>query len=260
MGKAGGPTVRSPRFPRANSRDLTGRSIVATGATTKTVLIVDDDRNVVKLCRLYLERDGFQVISAYDGMRGLELSRESSPDLIVLDLMLPLMDGRDVCRAIREESAVPIIMLTAMVEEDDTLVGLGLGADDYVTKPFSPRELAARVQAVLRRTDRDPNVGPPVICSGGIRVDMARRAASIGGVEVKLTPTEFRLLALFASEPDRVFSRDQIIDRVLGYDFEGFDRTVDAHVSGLRRKMGTVPGGAKRIQTVYGSGYKLTDA
>ena len=228
--------------------------------TAKTVLIVDDDLNVVKLCRLYLERDGYQVISAHDGTEGLALAREAAPDLIVLDLLLPLMDGRDVCRTLRQESAVPIIMLTAMVEELELLAGLALGADDYVTKPFSPRELAARVGAVLRRTNRELMDGQPVICSGDIQVDLRRRAASVAGVEVKLTPTEFRLLALFASEPDRVFSRDQIIDRVLGDGFDGFDRTVDAHVSGLRRKLDAVPGGSKHIQTVYGSGYKLSDA
>ena len=236
------------------------QSIVANPGAGKTVLVVDDDQNVVELCRLYLERDGYRVISAYDGMQGLALAREAAPDLVVLDLMLPLLDGRNVCRTLRDESPVPIIMLTAMVEEDDRLLGLEIGADDYVTKPFSPRELAARVRAVLRRTDRDALAGPPVVCAGNIRVDLSRRAASIGSVEIKLTPTEFRLLALLAGEPDRVFSRDQIIDRVLGYDFEGFDRTVDAHVSGLRRKLDAVPGGSKRIQTVYGSGYKLGHA
>ena len=230
---------------------------MASGGAASTILVVDDDRNVVELCRLYLERDGYQVIAAYDGLQGLDLAREAVPDLVVLDLMLPLLDGRDVCRTLREESVVPIIMLTAMDEEDDRLAGLGLGADDYVTKPFSPRELAARVRAVLRRTERDMQAGPPVICRGNIRVDWSRRAAPIAGVDMALTPTEFRLLALLAREPGRVFSRDQIIDRVFGYDFEGFDRTVDAHVSGLRRKLGVVPDGAKYIQTVYGSGYKL---
>ncbi len=230
---------------------------MASGGAASTILVVDDDRNVVELCRLYLERDGYQVIAAYDGLQGLDLAREAVPDLVVLDLMLPLLDGRDVCRTLREESVVPIIMLTAMAEEDDRLAGLGLGADDYVTKPFSPRELAARVRAVLRRTECDMQAGPPVICRGNIRVDWSRRAASIAGVDMALTPTEFRLLALLAREPGRVFSRDQIIDRVFGYDFEGFDRTVDAHVSGLRRKLGVVPDGAKYIQTVYGSGYKL---
>ena len=243
---------------------------MASGGAASTILVVVDDRNVVELCRLYLERDGYQVIAAYDGLQGLDLAREAVPDLVVLDLMLPLLDGRDVCRTLREESVVPIIMLTAMAEEDDRLAGLGLGADDYVTKPFSPRELAARVRAVLRRTERDMQAGPPayrserdmqagppVICRGNIRVDWSRRAASIAGVDMALTPTEFRLLALLAREPGRVFSRDQIIDRVFGYDFEGFDRTVDAHVSGLRRKLGVVPDGAKYIQTVYGSGYKL---
>ena len=225
------------------------------------ILVVDDDPNVVKLVQLYLERDGHEVLTASDGVTGLELAREEQPSLIVLDLMLPRMDGMEVCRTLRAESAVPIVMLTAMVEEDDRLAGLDLGADDYVTKPFSPRELAARVRAVLRRTARDQdNIGPGLLESGPFAVDLRQRTVSVDGTAIALTPTEFRLLSLLVREPGRTFTREQIIDRVFGYDFDGFDRTVDAHMSSLRRKVDAVPGTAKRIQTVYGSGYRLSNA
>jgi DNA-binding response OmpR family regulator len=224
------------------------------------ILVVDDDSNVVKLVRLYLERDGHEVLTASDGVAGLEMARDEQPDLIVLDLMLPRMDGMEVCRTLRAESLVPIVMLTAMVEEDDRLAGLDLGADDYVTKPFSPRELAARVRAVLRRTARDQdNEGSGLLESGPFTVDIRQRTVGVDGTQITLTPTEFRLIALLVREPGRTFTREQIIDRVFGYDFDGFDRTVDAHMSSLRRKVDAVPGTAKRIQTVYGSGYRLNN-
>ena len=222
------------------------------------ILVVDDDPNVVELVRLYLERDGHEVLIANDGVAGLEMARAELPDLIVLDLMMPRMDGMEVCRTLRAESSVPVVMLTAMVEEDDRLAGLDLGADDYVTKPFSPRELAARVRAVLRRTARDrDNTGPDLLESGRFAVDLRQRTVRVAGTPVTLTPTEFRLIALLVREPGRTFTREQIIDRVFGYDFDGFDRTVDAHMSSLRRKVDAVPGTAKQIQTVYGSGYRL---
>jgi DNA-binding response OmpR family regulator len=225
------------------------------------ILVVDDDPNVVKLVQLYLERDGHEVLTASDGVAGLERVREELPDLIVLDLMMPRMDGMEVCRTIRAESSVPVVMLTAMVEEDDRLAGFDLGADDYMTKPFSPRELAARVRAVLRRTARDrDDAGPGTLESGPFAVDLRQRTVSVAGTPVTLTPTEFRLIALLVREPGRTFTREQIIDRVFGYDFDGFDRTVDAHMSSLRRKVDAVPGSAKRIQTVYGSGYRLNNA
>lgn len=224
------------------------------------ILVVDDDPNVVKLVQLYLERDGHEVLTANDGLTGLEMTREEQPSLIVLDLMLPGMDGIEVCRTLQAESSVPVIMLTAMVEEDDRLAGLELGADDYVTKPFSPRELAARVRAVLRRTVRDrADTGPGLLESGPFVVDQGQRTVSVDGAPITLTPTEFRLIALLVREPGRTFTREQIIDRVFGYDFDGFDRTVDAHMSSLRRKVDAVPGTAKRIQTVYGSGYRLNN-
>ena len=226
-----------------------------------TVLVVEDDPNVAQLVRLYLERDGYRVISASDGATGLTLAREEQPSLVVLDVMLPRLNGMEVCRTLRRESSVPVVMLTARVEEEDRLMGLDLGADDYVTKPFSPRELAARVRAVLRRSARDGAAnGPATMSVGLIVVDQRARRATVGGREVQLTPTEFRLLALLVGQPGRTFSRDEIIGRVFGDDFDGFDRTVDAHVSSLRRKLAAVPGGAKLIQTVYGSGYRLNSA
>ena len=225
----------------------------------RTVLVVDDDPNVVELARLYLERDGHRVLTASDGAEALTLAREEQPNLIVLDLMLPRLSGLDVCRALREESEVPVIMLTARVEEDDRLAGLELGADDYVTKPFSPRELAARVRAVLRRSGSDGTApGPSPLSAGSVELDQQYRCVRVNGAEVRLTPTEFRLLALLMRQPGRTFTRDEIIDRVLDDDFDGFDRTVDAHVSSLRRKLGSVDSKAARlIQTVYGSGYRL---
>ena len=225
-----------------------------------TVLIVEDDPHVVELVRLYLDQDGHRVITAGDGLEGLRLAREARPDLIVLDLMLPALDGLEVCRMVREESAVPIIILTARVEEEDQLVGLDLGADDYVPKPFSPRELAARVRAVLRRTALDElDQGPAELSWGSCRVNLRNRSAYLEETRLHLTPTEFRLLALLMGEPGRTFTREQIIQRVFGYDFDGFDRTVGAHISSLRRKLEPESGNPRYIQTVYGVGYKLGD-
>ena len=226
-----------------------------------TVLIVEDDPDTVNLVRLYLRRDGYKVLSAPDGREGLKLAQDAGPDLVVLDLMLPGMDGLEVCRELRRDSNVPIIMLTARVEEEDRLEGLNLGADDYVTKPFSPRELAARVRAVLRRTTRDAaEEGPLRLVVGDITVDLEKRTVQSGEDRVKLTPTEYRLLVLLMREPGRTFSRDQIIDRVFGYDFDGFDRTVDAHVSNLRSKVEADPDKPRYLQTVYGVGYRFGDA
>ena len=224
------------------------------------VLIVEDDPETVELVSLYLRRDGYRVLSASDGLDGLRLAREAQPDLVILDLMLPGLDGMEVGRILREESDVPIIILTARVEEEDRLAGLELGADDYVTKPFSPRELAARVKAVLRRSANDRfDQGPSQLVYDQLAVDLRKRSVHVGVQRVGLTPTEFRLLAMMVREPGRVFTRDQIIDRVLGYDFEGFDRTVDAHVSSLRRKLEAVMGDRRHIHTVYGVGYRFGD-
>lgn len=225
----------------------------------KTVVIVEDDRDTAEIVRLYLARDGHRVLVAHDGERGLALARESAPDLVVLDLMLPGIDGMQICRTLRAESDVPIVMLTARVGEDDRLAGLDLGADDYVIKPFSPRELAARVRAVLRRTALDPlEQGPSELRSGEVWASVYQRAIEVDGKGVKLTPTEFRLLIMFLREPGRTFSRDEIIRRAFFDEFDGFDRTVDAHVSNLRRKLLEA---GRYVETVYGMGYRwLADA
>ena len=224
---------------------------------SSTVLIVEDDPATIELVRLYLERDGHKVIAATDGLEGLRLAREEDPDLVVLDLMLPSLDGMGVCRILRDESNVPIIMLTARAGEEDRLAGLDQGADDYITKPFSPRELAARVRAVLRRVARDAmEEGPAELAWGAIRVDLRHRTVYVENAQVELTPTEFRMLTLLMREPGRTFSRDQIIDRVFGYDFDGFDRTVDVHVSNLRRKLGKTRTDLAilRLSTVWDTG------
>ncbi len=226
-----------------------------------TVLIVEDDPHAVELVRLYLDRDGHRVLTAADGIDGLRQAREASPDLVVLDVMLPGLNGLEVCRTLRAESQVPIVMLTARVEEEDRLTGLDLGADDYVTKPFSPRELAARVRAVLRRSARDESdAGAGELTYQKVRLKLRERTVNVGDTPVRLTPTEFRLLALMMREPGRVFTRDLIIERAFGYDFEGFDRTVDAHVSSLRRKLEAGSDKVRYIHTIYGVGYKFGDA
>ena len=225
------------------------------------ILIIEDDPDTTELIRLYLVRDGHQVLTASDGVQGLRLAQEDAPDLIVLDLMLPRMDGLEVCRRVRQNSQTPIIMLTARVEEEDRLGGLDMGADDYVTKPFTPRELAARVRAVLRRAARDAmDRGPSFISYEGINVDIRSQQTSIDGALLSLTRTEFRLLVTFLREPGRVSSREEIISKVYGYDFEGFDRAVDSHVHNLRRKLNTASGNLRYIHTAYGSGYRFGDA
>ena len=224
----------------------------------KRVLVVDDDAKAVELVRLYLNRDGYRVLSAYNGTEGLRLAREAHPDLVVLDLMLPGMDGLEVCRTLRSESEVPIIMLTARTTEEDKLAGLDLGADDYLTKPFSPKELAARVRAVLRRLPEETlHRGPVEIKHGELALNFLKHEASLAGVPLHLTPIEFKLLGVLAREPGRVFNRAQLIEKVLGYDFEGFDRTIDVHILNLRRKLKSETGNRGYIRTVYGAGYKL---
>ena len=221
----------------------------------KKVLVVDDDVKTVELVRLYLNRDGYQVLTAYDGVEALRLARESYPDLIVLDLMLPDIDGLEVCRTLRHESDVPIIMLTARTTDQDKLMGLDLGADDYVTKPFSPKELAARVRAVLRRLPGER--GPEEIKSGELSMNFATHEAWFAGISLSLTSVEFKLLGILAKEPGRVFSRANLIEEALGYDFEGFDRTIDVHILNLRRKLEPDPSHPIYIKTVYGVGYKF---
>ena len=224
--------------------------------TGKRVLVVDDDAKTVELVKLYLKRDGYRVFTAYDGIEALRLARESRPDLIVLDLMLPGIDGLQICRTLRAESDIPIIMLTARTTDRDKLTGLDMGADDYVTKPFSPRELAARVRAVLRRLPGER--GPTEIKQGELTIDSHKHEAFLAGSLLNLTPVELKLLGILAKEPDRVFSRGQLIEKALGYDFEGFDRTIDVHILNLRRKLNVKDNHSVRIRTVYGTGYKLS--
>src|SRR3989339_575841 len=223
----------------------------------KRILIVDDDARTVELVRLYLNRDGHKVMTAYDGNEALRLARESHPDLIVLDLMLPGIDGLEICRGLRAESDVPIIMLTARATDDDRLAGLDTGADDYVTKPFSPRELAARVRAVLRRLPGER--GPEKIGHGDLTINFLKHEAFLEGKPLNLTPIEFKVLGALVKEPGRVFSRAQIIEKALGHDFDSFDRTIDVHILKLRRKLEPDPRHPRFIKTVYGAGYKLLE-
>jgi DNA-binding response OmpR family regulator len=223
----------------------------------KKVLVVDDDVKTVELVKLYLNRDGYRVLTASDGNDALQIARESHPDLIVLDLMLPGMSGLEVCRTLRTESDVPIIMLTALTTDDDRLTGLDLGADDYVTKPFSPRELAARVRAVLRRIPGER--GPDKVEHGALTVNFLKHEAFLEGKPLNLTPIEFKVLGALVKEPGRVFSRAQIIEKALGDDFDGFDRTIDVHILKLRRKLEPDSHHPKYIKTIYGAGYKLLE-
>lgn len=221
----------------------------------RKVLVVDDDVRTVELVKLYLSREGYRVLTAYDGVEALRLAREGRPDLIVLDLMLPDIYGLEVCRVLRRESDVPIIMLTARTTDQDKLTGLDAGADDYVTKPFSPGELAARVRAVLRRL---PGERVPVqISHDELTMDLEKQEARLADRPLNLTNVEFKLLSVLARNPGRVFSRAELIERALGYDFEGFDRTIDVHILNLRRKIESDPSHPKYIRTIYGVGYRF---
>lgn len=223
------------------------------------ILVVDDDRKTVDLIRLYLEKDGYRVLVAYDGRRAIEIARNRRPGLIILDLMLPKVDGLDVCRLLRAESNVPIIMLTAKTTEDDKLEGLDIGADDYVTKPFSPRELVARVRAVLRRGMAEEMSGPSQIQLGDLEVDFVRHEARVEGTSVHLTPKEFTLLEIMIKQPGRVYSRLELLELAFGFDYQGFERTVDVHVMNLRKKIEPDPTQPRYVHTVYGVGYKFED-
>lgn len=224
-----------------------------------TVLVVEDDRKTVDLIRIYLERDGYRVLSAYDGRKALELARSAHPGLIILDLMLPQVDGLDICRILREESSVPIIMLTAKTTEEDKLAGLDLGADDYMTKPFSPRELVARVRTVLRRASPTQDNGPAELEFGELVIDFVRYQARLAGLAVHLTPKEFSLLSTLSRQPGRVFTRLELLEQVFGFDYQGFERTVDVHVMNLRKKIEPDPAHPRYVQTVYGIGYRFAD-
>lgn len=226
---------------------------------SRTILVVDDDKKTVDLIRLYLEREKYRVLVAYDGQQALALARQKYPSLIILDWMLPRVDGLDVCRILRVDSNVPIIMLTAKAAEEDMLLGLDLGADDYLTKPFSPRELVARVRVVLRRatSQQTEDQLPDELSTGPFMVDFRSHEVRLHGQLVNLTPTEFKLLETLVREPGRVFSRLELVKRVFGLDYEGFERTVDVHIMNLRKKIEAYPNEPAYLQTVYGVGYKF---
>ncbi|HHY57386.1 MAG TPA: response regulator transcription factor [Chloroflexi bacterium] len=222
------------------------------------ILIVDDEQRIVRQVRDYLEHDGFRVIEAHDGRQALATARQAKPALIVLDLNLPGMDGLDVCRALRRESDTPIIMLTARVEETDRLIGLELGADDYITKPFSPRELVARVRVILRRVNRDvTQVG--MLRAADLEIDLNGHRVLRRGEPVQLSRTEFNLLAVLAQHPGQTFSRAQLVDRLHHVSFQGFDRSIDAHIKNLRRKLEPDASAPRYVLTVFGVGYKFAE-
>ena len=225
--------------------------------TSRTVLIVDDEENLTEAIKYNLEQEGFQVSTAADGERGLAMAREVDPDLIILDIMLPSVDGLEVCRTLRRRSDVPILMLTAKAEEIDRVVGLELGADDYVVKPFSMRELVARAKAMLRRAPARQTEGPQVLVDGDLELNLTSHEVILKGDSLDLKPREFDLLALLMGNPSRIYTRNQILDQVWGYDFVGDMRTVDVHVRWLREKIEDDPGAPKRIITVRGVGYRF---
>jgi DNA-binding response OmpR family regulator len=226
----------------------------------KTILVVDDEKKIVQVARDYLEHGGFCVLAAYDGASALASARHSKPDLIVLDLGLPDVDGLDVTRKLRQDSSVPIIMLTARGEETDKLVGLELGADDYITKPFSPKELVARVRAVLRRADTSQaNARADIIRAADITLDVPRLRATVGERPIDLTPTEFQLLATLARQPGRLFTRAQLLDALHGIAFESYERAIDVHIKNIRHKIEPDPHKPRYLLMVYGVGYKFAD-
>jgi two-component system, OmpR family, alkaline phosphatase synthesis response regulator PhoP len=227
----------------------------------KHVLVVDDEPRIAEIARDYLERSGFRVSIAGNGADALAFARTRNPDLIVLDLGLPMMDGLDVTRMLRKHSNVPIIMLTARVDESDKLIGLELGADDYVTKPFSPKELVARVRAVFRRIDATLGRGDAatVIRVGDVTLDKQRMQATVGKRPIDLTTTEFELVATLASQPGRVFTRAQLLDAIRGDQVESFDRAIDAHIKNVRRKLEPDPRNPRYVLTVHGVGYKFAE-
>ena len=224
----------------------------------KEILVVEDESRIAHIVRDYLERAGYRVVIASNGADALAMARSRRPDLIVLDLGLPRMDGLEVTKTLRKQSNVPIIMLTARVDESDKLVGLELGADDYVTKPFSPKELVARVRAVFRRINPQPDPST-VIRAGEVELDRLRMQVTVQNHRIEVTPTEFELLATLARQPGRVFTRGQLLDAIRGLEAESFDRAVDVHVKNLRRKLEPDPRNPQYVLTVYGVGYKFAE-
>ncbi len=227
-------------------------------APMTTILVVDDEPKITRLVRDYLESAGFAVTTAVDGQEAVMRARTEHPDLVILDLGLPRLDGLDVTRRLRQDGDVPIIMLTARDDETDKLIGLELGADDYVTKPFSPRELVARVRAVLRRHERSGAADR--LAAGALVLDVPRMRATVDGRGVELTATEFALLAAMARQPGRVFTRSQLLDAIHGVAFDSYERAIDAHVRNIRRKIEADPHQPMHLLTVYGVGYRLADA
>lgn len=224
----------------------------------ETILIIEDEPKVARLARDYLEKNGYRVLVANDGNSGLAMARREKPDLLVLDLMLPGMDGLDVCRALRRESDLPIIMLTARAEETDRLIGLEIGADDYISKPFSPRELVARTRALLRRAKGMVYV-PGIIRIGELELNTENHSVSLAGEAIHLTRIEFSILQTFAQHPGQIFSRAQLLENLHGVAYIGYDRSIDAHIKNLRRKIEKDPANPKYILTVYAVGYKFSD-
>lgn len=221
-----------------------------------TILIIEDEPELVKVLRSYLEKSGFEVLTAYRGDSGLSTWEHKRPDLVILDLNLPGMDGLDVAREIRRKSQVPILMLTARVDEPDQLIGLELGADDYVTKPFSPRLVIARVRALLRRA-QPGTAAPEILRIGDLQIDLQAYLVTREGQTIELTPTEFTLLHTLAAQPGRAFTREQLIETTQGTYYEGYERTVDAHIKNLRAKIEPDPKKPKYIETVFGVGYRF---
>ena len=224
--------------------------------SSKKILVVDDEKKIVDIVKAYLEREGYRTIVAYDGKVALDLARTEAPDLIILDLMLPEISGWDVCRTLLAKSNVPIIMLTARDEDTDKIVGLELGADDYVTKPFNPRELVSRVRAVLRRAESAASKGGKIEFAD-LSIDVEKHEIKRGDQLIKLTPIEFELLRVLAEAPGRVYSRMQLLDKIQGYAYEGYERTIDSHIKNLRKKLEPDPDHPRYIKTVRGLGYKL---
>jgi len=225
---------------------------------SKKILIVEDEKKLVNVLKAYLEQAGFAVVTASDGQQALTVFRHEKPALVLLDLNLPVLDGLDVCRALRKDSAVPIVMVTARIEETDRLIGLELGADDYVSKPFSPREVVARVRAVLRRTEGEPTRAETLVADD-LTIDLTKHSARLKDRELELTPTEFDLLAVLMQDPGRAFTRLQLLDRVQGEAFDGYERTIDAHIKNLRQKIERDPKSPRYILTVFGVGYKFAE-
>jgi two-component system, OmpR family, alkaline phosphatase synthesis response regulator PhoP len=228
---------------------------------SQRILVVDDDRQIVRLIQSYLQQSGFTVLTAYDGEEALHALRREKPDLVVLDLNLPKRDGLDVTRIVRGDAALaatPILMLTARVEDVDKLIGLELGADDYLTKPFNPPEVVARVKAILRRASG--SIKPPAILHiRGLRLDLERHTATIDDRLLDLTPTEFDMLCVMMQNPDRAFTRGELIEKTVGYGYEGLERTVDSHIKNLRKKIEVDPAKPEYLETVFGVGYRLRE-